>query len=293
MPPSASQRARLAKAFADFWHGGSGPTHGELDVAFAVAGVEPEPGSKFDRVSEAVRKVHDEHLYTLLDQLVDLLRAHDLPGAEAVSVKRVRDALRPFECSLDDDFELHRAISPGLDHLPDQPALRDHVNRIQRALRDGDDAQLLGSTKELLETTAKVVLERTATPPPSKFPALLTAAFEALHLHPKVTPSSGTPLERPVREILGGALRIVLGIDELRNSHGTGHGRTSMAKLGPRHARLAAGAGVTVATLMLDTLDDPHAPWRKANDGPEEPVSGRVLRVAARAPAADVPSDLR
>lgn len=267
--PSPSQRARLAKAFADFWYGGSGPSHSEIADAFAVAGVDSDTGSKRDRVSAAIREVRDEQLYTLLDQLVDLLRIYDLPSADAAHLKRLRDAMRPFGIEMDNSFELHQAIHPGLDHLPDRPALRDHVSRIQRAIRDEDDAQLLGSTKELLETTAKVVLERTGRTPPLKFPALLTAAFEALLLHPKLTPSSGTPLEKPVREILGGALRIVMGIDELRNAYGTGHGRTSTARLGPRHARLAAGAGVTVATLMLDTLDDPEAPWRKASGNAE------------------------
>jgi hypothetical protein len=178
-------------------------------------------------------------------------------------MRKLRDALGLFGFNLREDFHLTSDARPDLNRLPDLPALREHVDRIHRALRDGDDAQLLGSTKELLETTAKVVLERTGQPIPSKFPGLLTAAFEALHLHPKATPSSGTPLEEPVRKIVGGALQIALGVDELRNTSGTGHGRTTPTVLGARQARLAAGAGVTIATLLLDTLDDPEAPWRK------------------------------
>jgi hypothetical protein len=265
MVTAASQRARLAKAFADFWYGGDGPSHGEIADAFAVAGVEPDDGSKRDRVSDAIQRARDDQLLTLLEQLVDLLRLRELPGADGTTLARLRAAMRPFGLELDDSFELHEVAGPGLDHLPDAPALREHVNRIQRAIRDGDDAQLLGSTKELLETTAKVVLERTGNSIPSKFPALLTAAFDALQLHPKATPSSGTALEKPVREILGGALRIVMGVDELRNLHGTGHGRTTATRLNTRHARLAAGAAVTVATLLLDTLDDPDAPWRRSS----------------------------
>lgn len=264
MVPSASQRVRLARAFADFWYGGNGPSHGEIADAFAVAGVDPQPGSKRDRVSEAIRTVPGRDLFTLADQLMDLLRVRELPNADTATLKRLRDALHPFGIVLDDGFELRASVQPGLDHLPDLPALRDHVSRIQRSIRDGDDAQLVGSTKELLETTAKVVLERANQPAPAKFPALLTAAFDALELHPKATPSTGTPLEAPVRKILGGALQIVLGVDELRNTHGTGHGRAGPpVVLRARHARLAAGAGVTVSTLMLDTLDDPDAPWRK------------------------------
>jgi len=264
MTPSPSQRARLAKAFGDFWYGGSGPTHGEIGDAFAVAGLDPSGGSKRDRVSEAIRTVAEDDLFTLLDQLVDLLRPYEFSNADATTLKRLHDALVPFGLALSETFELRRPIEPDFDHLPDLPVLRQHVARLQRAIRDGDDAQLLGSTKELLETTAKVVLEKTSQPPPLKFPALLTTALIALHLHPKAAPSIGTSLEEPVRKILGGALQIVLGVDELRNSYGTGHGRAAPAKLGVRHARLAAGAGVTIATLMFDTLDDPEAPWRNA-----------------------------
>ncbi len=260
------QRARLAKATAEFWRGGDGPSHGEIDDAFAIAGVSPIGSSKRDRVADAVRSVRDEQLFTLLDELVQLLERWSLPGADEEDVKRLRSALRPYGFSLTEEYELRSAVHPTYDHLPDLPALREHVDRLQRALKDDDGAQLLGSTKELLESTAKVVLIRVGQPAPSKFPALLTAAFEALHLHPKSNPSSGRPTEESVRKILGGALQIVMGVDELRNNYGTGHGRSEPAKLARRHARLAAGAGMTVATLMLDTLDDPDAPWRRSVD---------------------------
>jgi hypothetical protein len=265
MAPSATQyRARLARALAEYWYGGDGPSHGELEDAFAVAGVSPAPGSKRDRVSEAVRSASDDELPTLVGQLIELLRVRDLPAADAASVERLRGAMRAFGFTLDDNFEVSFRLEPGVDHLPDSPALRDHVAKIQRAVRDGDNAQLLGSTKELLESAAKLVLERTgADSIPSKFPALMAAAFEALHIHPKATPSTGSDLEEPVRKVVGGALQIVLGIDELRNTHGTGHGRSEVVRLSDRHARLAAGAGVTVATLLLDTLDDDGAPWRR------------------------------
>lgn len=256
------RRARLAKALADFWSGGDGPTHGDLNDAFAIAGMDPDGGSKRDRVSQAVRGVPTANLFTLVDQLIELLRYHYLPSSDEPTLSRLRNALGAFGFRLSDDFNLTSDLRPDLDRLPELPALREHVDRIQRAMRDGDDAQLLGSTKELLESTAKVVLERAGQSPPAKFPALLTAAFEALHLHPKSTPATGTRLEEPVRKIVGGALQVVLGIDELRNTSGTGHGRSGPTSLSPRHARLAAGAGVTVASLLLDTLDDPNAPWR-------------------------------
>jgi hypothetical protein len=145
----------------------------------------------------------------LIEQLAEMLRVNELPDANEAALSRLRSAMRPFRLELDETYEVHHLIYPSIDHLPDEPALRDHIDRIQRALRDGDDAQLLGSTKELLETTAKVVR--------------------------------------------------------------TGHGRhVAPPPLGRRHARLAAGAGVTVATLLLDTLDDANAPWRKGSAAPRQ-----------------------
>src|SRR4051812_10603953 len=119
-----AQRARLAKAFSEFWYGGDGSSHGEIADAFAVAGIDPVDGSKRDRVADAIRSVPDEDLFTLLDQLVDLLRRGSLPQADEATLKRLRDALRSFGFGLDDAFELRSAAYPAFDHLPDLPELR-------------------------------------------------------------------------------------------------------------------------------------------------------------------------
>jgi hypothetical protein len=208
--------------------------------------------------------VSEAELFTLCNQLVELLRDQELPACQPDALERLRQALAAYGFNLSDDFTLSSNHRPDLDRLPDLPALRGHVDRIQRAHRDDDAAQVLGSTKDLLETIAKVVLETTGNPAPQNFPALLTAAFEALHIHPRRNASAGKPLEEPVRKILGGALQIVLGIDELRNTHGTGHGRVEQRELSLRHAQLAVDAGLTVARLLLNTLEDPAAPWRSA-----------------------------
>lgn len=262
---AARHRARLARALAEFWYNGAGPSHGELADAFAVVGVEPEDGSKRDRVSTAVRSVPDPDLFTLVDQLIELLRRSTLPHAEAAAITNLRLALKSFGFVLSDDFELTSAARPDLGRIPAQPAVREHIDRMQRALRDGDDAQMLGSSKELLESAAKVVLEATNQPIPAKFPALLATALEVLQIHPKAAPANGSVLEEPVKKILGGVVQIALGVNDLRGTYGTGHGGSApRAKLGERQVRLAASAAVAVASFMLDTLDDPKAPWRRS-----------------------------
>ena len=217
-----------------------------------------------------------EDVAVLVRELVDLLRA-DLAfdrsnefAASQSDIIQLGEALKPYRLKLSDDGHLEHSGGLVADAatLPDEPALREHVRRMQRALGEGDTAQLIGSSKELLETTAKLVLVRVGEPEPSKFPALVAKSLEVLKLHPKSDPAPREDLTEPVKKILGGVLQIALGVNELRNDRGTGHGRAAESiSLKDRHARLAAGAAILVATLMLDTLEDPGAPWRR--NGPE------------------------
>jgi hypothetical protein len=147
------------------------------------------------------------------------------------------------------------------------PALREHIQRIQLALTNDDSALLLGSSKELLEATSKFILGEVEIEPPDKFPSLLSSALEVLGLHPKAVSGDGD-LASATKRVLGGLQQIGLGINELRNDHGTGHGRVGGAKLGLRHARLAAGSAVVLATAMVDTFEDPMAPWRTERSSP-------------------------
>lgn len=278
VPPTTEdrQRARLSRALAQFWAGGAGPTHGHIDEVFALFSLGPGPGSKRDRVSQAVKMAAPQEIAGLVGELIDLLRtdfAFDRCNEFAASqsdIDRLGEALQPYRLKLSDNGRLESSSGLVTDAatLPDEPALREHIGRMQRALGEGDTAQLIGSSKELLETTAKLVLLRIGEPEPSKFPALVGRSLEVLKLHPKSDPALREDLTEPVKKILGGVLQVALGVNELRNDRGTGHGRASAAvALGDRHARLAAGSAVVVATLMLDTLEDPDAPW--CRNGPD------------------------
>ncbi len=147
--------------------------------------------------------------------------------------------------------------------VADPSAIREQLDRIRRAVTN-DPALAVGSAKELIESTAKVVLielghvvdER------SDLPELAKAAQLALGLHPSAT--SGADGSEGVKRILGAVTTIANGLAELRNrGHGTGHGpATARVGLRPRHAHLAVNAAITWCQLMLDTLADPEAPWR-------------------------------
>lgn len=154
-----------------------------------------------------------------------------------------------------------------LDDLRDADVIIEHLDRIDHAVSRDDPGLVIGSAKELVESTAKLVLRERNVPfdNADDLPNLARKAEESLRPHPSQA-SPGPDGSQAVRKILGAALTITGGIAELRNDYGTGHGREAVvAGLGPRHARLAVNGARLWCQFMLDTLTDAKAPWRAAS----------------------------
>lgn len=152
-----------------------------------------------------------------------------------------------------------------LDNLNNPDVIREHLRRIERALADQDASQAIGSAKELVESTAKLVLRSRNVEPgrSDDLPKLVKDAQFCLGVHSS-SPSSAADGQQSTKRILGGLSAVVVGLGELRNAgYGTGHGH-SEARVGlyPRHAHLAVSAARAWCEFMLDTLQDAGAPWR-------------------------------
>ncbi|MEV4055186.1 abortive infection family protein [Amycolatopsis sp. NPDC049688] len=92
-------------------------------------------------------------------------------------------------------------------------------------------------------------------------PALVKDAQTALGLHPS-SHAPGPDGNDAVKKILGSVTGVAIGVAELRNRYGTGHGAAgTRTGLGTRHAHLAVNAAFTWCQLMLDTLGDQQALW--------------------------------
>jgi hypothetical protein len=165
--------------------------------------------------------------------------------------------------------ELRKRSGFGIDEdlvakLRDPAAIREHLTRLQRTARS-DPPLAIGTAKELVESTAKTVLQERGLEidDKAKLPALVKQAQEALGLHSS-NAKPGPDGTDAVKRILGGLTSIAIGLGELRNrGYGTGHGpKGERIGLRSRHARLAVNAAMTWCNVMLDTLDDPDAPWR-------------------------------
>jgi len=192
------------------------------------------------------------------------------------SFDEVRELLDHDGFELDERCRIRWRRSPAfeatLTGLTDPSGIRAELERIRRALPD-DPAGAIGAAKQLVEATAKVVLTERRLPVAvdAKVPELVKAAQQALQLHPSsILP--GPDSSDAVKKILGGVSSIAVGVAELRNrGYGSGHGQASTpAGLSPRHAHLAVNAAITWCHLLLDTLADPTAPWRRQMSGPPE-----------------------
>jgi hypothetical protein len=258
----------------------TGSTLGTIGAAFQDEGFARNPDSTYED-SSSRRTLTQEYLdavdWTDITHVDRVLRVFErlAHGFEPEHSRRFLDALRRDGYTVDEDTGHIRAIGPqfspdSLRNVADASAIRQQLGRIQRAILD-DPALAVGSAKELVESTAKVILTERGLPVDDKsdLPALVRDAQQALGLHP----SSATPGpdgSEAVKKILGSVSGIAIALAELRNrGYGTGHGPASTpVGLAPRHAHLAVNAAFTWCQLLLDTLADPNAPWRKTTGRP-------------------------
>lgn len=253
----------------------TGSTLGEIGAAFQDELFAPNPDSTYED-SSSRRTLTQEYLeavdWTDINHINRVLRVFErlVQGFEPQYSSKFLNSLRRDGYAVDEETGHITPAGPrfapeSLKNIADASAIRQQLGRIQHAILD-DPALAVGSAKELIESTAKVVLKERGLQVHEKadLPALVRDAQQALGLHP----SSATPGpdgSDAVKKILGSVSGIAIGLAELRNrGYGTGHGAaTAPAGLGARHAHLAVNAAFTWCQLILDTLADPKAPWRK------------------------------
>ena len=161
------------------------------------------------------------------------------------------------------DPKLYSDLYPGasvnvlsevdLASLPNGGAIRENLGRLQQRLEDGDAAATIGTAKDLIESTAKVILiaEGQSTKG-ADLPQLIKRAHEIVNLHAKTVMHNDPEIEVAVRKIRGGLQMVALGVVELRNAAGTGHGRGRASPSGlADDARLAAEAAAAWIRAIL------------------------------------------
>lgn len=174
------------------------------------------------------------------DDLDRLIRNLDLSGFKWEGAGAIRRAL-PLEAG---------AAVTKLETLASEDVNRE-IERIFEAI-DRDPADAITASRALLETVCKLVLEDLGEPfaDADDLPSLYKKTASALKLDP-------TQHEAVYRQTLQGLVSAVQGLAEVRNRLGDAHGKgRSAARARPRHARMAAGAAMTVASFLVETMSE-------------------------------------
>lgn len=258
-------------ALARYFHAGEGPSHANLDTVFARVGcsdADPAPPevrqmdrargrqstNKEQRVNAVFRAaVRGGKGRELCEAILELLRLRstDFRDEEAGPLRR---ALERCDFTLTEDGYLEVSGLATVTSHADRPAIEDQLARLRRA--QDDPGLMLGTAKEMLESTAKYVLEELGSPPPanSDFSQLVYLARERLRIRPEDVAVS-SPETEAVKKILGASGVIAEQVNHLRNREGTGHGRTVPSGVSESVAYLVVREACSVVELMFSTLD--------------------------------------
>lgn len=130
----------------------------------------------------------------------------------------------------------------------------EQITRMESAV-ENDPGLAIGTAKELVETVCKTILEERGIPLDRSpdLPKLVKQTAKELKLTPSDIPDEAKASDS-IKRLLSNLATITNGVSELRNSYGTGHGKSAKTKgLGARHAKLAVGAASTLAIFLVET----------------------------------------
>jgi hypothetical protein len=226
------------------------------DLFIDVAGIDihsesyiARGASKANKLREFWRREPDPLVGKILLALIEqwtLLPSNPEDRAQADRCKEIAD----------------RLLSGGPDFIPlketaneyNADYLAEQIKRIEKSI-DTDPALVIGTAKELIETCCKTILNerKVSFEGTANISTLTKTVYKALKLVPEGVPENAKGA-KTIKILLSNLATIPQGLAELRGLYGTGHGKDGKAKgLTPRHAKLAAGAAITVVSFLFDS----------------------------------------
>ena len=263
----------VGATLAAFFIGGSGPTHATLTRVFERTGygdVAPYAHPDVTPTKEArVRDVlmaaeqRPSRSREMVERLLAEMRADGCfrPSSDSeydrrrkFMVRDLQEAFRRIDWALTDEGELLPGHGIAVTPSNDRPAIEEQLQRLRRST--DDPALLLGTAKEMLESTAKYVLEQFDVPygGDADFGHLWYLARERLGINPKDV-ATATEGGKQVQKIYGAIWTIAEQVNELRSKEGTGHGRTLPTGVSPELAMLVVREACSVTEFVLRSLD--------------------------------------
>jgi hypothetical protein len=133
--------------------------------------------------------------------------------------------------------------------------LQKEIVRMDNAI-EKDPELAIGTAKEFVETVCKTILnERRKTfKADEDLPKLVYMTIE--EVKPICASESGKKTDELIRKMLGNMFSLTQYIAELRNLHGTGHGKDMhVVTIEPRHASLAVNAATTLVLFLYQSYE--------------------------------------
>lgn len=188
-----------------------------------------------ERVFTAIRRMIERPDPSILDEFIEFL---DLRARLAVNEPEIHADL------FGDLTTENLAEITTSSHVDSVPELMRHARRIRGGL-ESDPEQAIGSAKELIETVMKAVLDD----PDSRddVPKLVKRTRSKLGLDV----SDAIP-----KRMVSNLSQLVVGIAELRNSVGTGHGRAGSQEPDAPIARLAVDSAIALSRFFLELNEE-------------------------------------
>ncbi|MEN6462673.1 MAG: abortive infection family protein [Syntrophomonas sp.] len=131
--------------------------------------------------------------------------------------------------------------------------LNKHLMRLRGAINT-DPELAIGSSKDLLETVCKVIMESSIGGTYDKnddLPILLKRVQRELLIEP--TSCGDKDADKVLKRTLSNLGQIVVGVGEVRNLVGTGHGKGMISSnISSAHSNFVVNAASTIATFLLE-----------------------------------------
>ncbi|WP_405375323.1 abortive infection family protein [Pseudobutyrivibrio sp.] len=168
------------------------------------------------------------------------------------------------------DWKIHvELLHKGYEYIEQQPtenantgmqgmfssAYLDTQIRTMNSLQDDNPTEAIGIAKELIESCCKTIMEERAAPYDNKwqFDRLVSETLNLMGLKAKNVNEENPEIEA-VKKMLGSLRAIAESVNQLRNSHGGGHGKPAgFQVLAPKYAHLTVGASSTFVRFLWET----------------------------------------
>jgi hypothetical protein len=206
--------------------------------------------SKANRLREFWKVENDEVVGKVLADLLDFMDSEGdrFAPADPKLVGRCKMAVARILAGTPDLRQL-QDVATKLDAA----YVRSQVRRIELAV-SSDPALAVGTSKELIETVCTTILRERGKLPSVKLEVsdLTRLVLSELNLTPDFAASDSSGADY-TRRLLGQLAAIPNTLAELRNLHGTGHGKdASTSGIHRRHAELAVNAAAAFCRFVVD-----------------------------------------